>query len=298
MTGKVARALEIKPEAFMKPGSLTVVGTGIQFAGQITLEARAHIKQAEKVLFLVTDPITADWIRDVNPTAESLYPYYQQGKARINSYVEMIERILCEVRKGLRVCAVFYGHPGIFVYPSHEAIKQARLEGCSAKMLPGISSEDCLFADLGIDPARTGCQSFEATDFLIHKRKFDTGCSLILWQIGCIGDLTFNLGPYDSRGLHVLTEYLCQYYDAAHPAIIYEAAEYPIFDPTIEHIPLAKLAEAQISPISTLYIPPQTKASLDYEMLDRLGIDSHVLASAPQTINIPAESKEFFDELK
>jgi precorrin-6B methylase 1 len=298
MAVKAARVPEIKPETLMKPGSLTVVGTGIQFAGQITLEARAHIKQAEKVLFLVTDPITADWIRDVNPTAESLYPYYQQGKARINSYVEMVERILCEVRKGLRVCAVFYGHPGIFVYPSHEAITQARLEGFSAKMLPGISSEDCLFADLGIDPARTGCQSFEATDFLIHKRKFDTGCSMILWQIGCIGDLTFNLGPYDSRGLHVLTEYLCQYYDAAHPAIIYEAAEYPIFDPTIEHVLLAKLAEAQISPLSTLYIPPQTKASLDYEMLDRLGIDSHLLASTPQNINIPAESKKFFDELK
>jgi uncharacterized protein YabN with tetrapyrrole methylase and pyrophosphatase domain len=282
----------------MKPGSLTVVGTGIQFIGQLTLEAHAHIKQAEKVLFLVSEPLTADWIRDVNPTAESLYPYYQQGKSRMIAYVEMIERILCELRKGLRVCAVFYGHPGVFVYPSHEAIKQARLEGYSAKMLPGISAEDCLYADLGIDPASTGCQSFEATDFLIHKRKFDTGCSLILWQIGCIGDLTFSLEPYDSRGLHVLAEYLCQYYNATHPVIIYEAAEYPIFDPTIEHVLLAKLPEAQISPISTLYIPPQTTASLDYEMLGRLGIDSHLLASASQTINIPAESKKFFDELK
>jgi precorrin-6B methylase 1 len=261
----------------MKPGSLTIVGTGIQFAGQITLEARAYIKQAEKVLFLVSDPVTADWIKDINPAAESLFPYYRQGESRMIAYVEMIECILCEVRKGLRVCAVFYGHPGVFVYPSHEAIKQARLEGYSAKMLPGISAEDCLFADLGIDPARTGCQTFEATDFLIHKRKFDTGCSLILWQIGCIGDLTFSLEPYGTRGLHVLTEYLCQYYDATHPAVVYEAAEYPIFDPTIENVPLAKLPEAQISPISTLYIAPQTKAPLDYEMLDRLGIDLQLL---------------------
>ena len=261
----------------MKPGSLTIVGTGIQFAGQMTLGARAYIKQAEKVLFLVSEPVTADWIRDINPTAESLFPYYQQGESRMIAYVAMIERILCEVRKGLRVCAVFYGHPGVFVYPSHEAIKQARLEGYSAKMLPGISAEDCLFADLGIDPARTGCQTFEATDFLIHKRKFDTGCSLILWQIGCIGDLTFSLEPYGTRGLHVLTEYLCQYYDATHPAVVYEAAEYPIFDPSIENVPLAKLPEAQISPISTLYIAPQTKAPLDYEMLDRLGIDLQLL---------------------
>ncbi len=273
----------------VKSGSLTIVGTGIQFAGQITLEARAHIKQAEKVLFLVSDPITADWVRDINPTAESLYPYYQQGESRMIAYVEMTERILCEVRKGLRVCAVFYGHPGVFVYPSHEAIKQARLEGFSAKMLPGISAEDCLFADLGIDPARTGCQSFEATDFLIHKRKFDTGCLLILWQIGCIGDLTFKLEPYDTHGLHVLTEYLCQYYDATHPTIVYEAAEYPIFDPTIEHVPLAKLAEAQISPISTLYIPPQTQASLDDEMLGRLGIDLQLLVSARPSITRMAE---------
>jgi len=31
-------------------------------------------------------------------------------------------------------------------------------------MLPGISAEDCLVADLGIDPASSGCQSYEAND--------------------------------------------------------------------------------------------------------------------------------------
>ena len=257
----------------MKSGSLTVVGTGIQFAGQMTIEARAHIQQAEKVLFLVSDPITADWIKDINPSAESLYSFYKLGESRMIAYEGMIERILGEVRKNLRVCAVFYGHPGVFVYPSHEAIKQAHLEGYKAKMLPGISAEDCLFADLGIDPARNGCQSFEATDFLIHKRKFDTGSALILWQIGCIGDFTFRLEPYATHGLQVLTEYLCQFYDATHPTVVYEAAEYPIFDPCIEHVQLATLPEAQISPISTLYIAPQTLAPLDNEMLERLGID-------------------------
>ncbi len=261
----------------MHSGSLTVVGTGIQFSGHMTIEARAYIKQAEKVLFLVSNPVTADWIKDVNPSAESLYPYYQQGECRIVAYEGMIERILYEVRKGIKVCAVFYGHPGVFVYPSHEAIKQARLEGYNAKMLPGISAEDCLFADLGIDPARFGCQSFEATDFLIHKRKFDTGCALILWQIGCIGDPTFSLEPYGTRGLHVLTDYLCQHYAATHPVVVYEAAEYPIFDPGVEQVPLTKLPEAQISPISTLYIAPQTQAPLDDEMLERLGFDFQLL---------------------
>ena len=40
-------------------------------------------------------------------------------------------------------------HPGVYVAPSHETVLRARAEGYPARMLPGISSEDCLFADLG-----------------------------------------------------------------------------------------------------------------------------------------------------
>ena len=50
-------------------------------------------------------------------------------------------------------------------------------EGFNAQMLAGISAEDCLFADLGLDPGKNGCQSFEATDFLIRRRQFEpTSC--------------------------------------------------------------------------------------------------------------------------
>ena len=149
------------------------------------------IEQAEKVLYLVTDPVTEIWIKQLNPTAESLSSSYEDNKPRIDAYVAMIERVLGFVRDGLDVCAIFYGHPGVFVYPSHEAVRLARTEGYSASMFPGISAEDCLFADLGIDPARSGCQSFEATDFLVHRRKFDSTSSLILWQIGVVGDLGY-----------------------------------------------------------------------------------------------------------
>jgi precorrin-2 methylase len=60
------------------------------------------------------------------------------------------------VREGLNVCAAFYGHPGVFVYASHQSIRLARAEGFEAQMLPGISAEDCVFADLGIDPENMG----------------------------------------------------------------------------------------------------------------------------------------------
>ena len=255
----------------MCSGSLTVVGTGIKFVGHITIEARAYIEQADKVLFGVADAATKEWIKKLNPRAES-FPFYIEGKPRRDTYNEWVEQMLACVREGLKVCVVFYGHPGVFVYPSHEAIRRARLEGFSAQMLPGISAEDCLFADLGVDPVQKGCQSFEATDFLIRRRKFDTSSVLIVWQIGMVGELGYKEDGSNLPGLRMLIEALEKYYGSDHEVVVYEAAQYPIFEPVIQRVPLTKVLEAEITKLSTLYIPPKTPASLDLEMLDRLGI--------------------------
>jgi uncharacterized protein YabN with tetrapyrrole methylase and pyrophosphatase domain len=256
----------------LKTGSLTVVGTGIQFIGHLTLAAKAQIEQADKVLFAVADPVTAKWLQTLNVTAESL-PYNTNNQRRRETYQEMVDRILAQVREGLNVCAVFYGHPGVFAYPAHTAIKQARREGFRAQMLPGISAEDCLFADLSIDPGRYGCQSFEATDFLIRQRKFDPTSALILWQIATIGNLGFYREDSKLRGLTVLTEVLATYYSYDHEVIVYEAAVYyPVCEPVIQHIPLSKLPEVPVNLVSTLYVPPRSPALEDSEMMARLGM--------------------------
>ena len=96
------------------------------------------------------------------------------------------------VRKGQNVVGVFYGHPGVFVSPSHRSIEIARMEGFTAKMLPGISAEDCLFADLNIDPAIPGCLTYEATDLLVRKKPFVPSGHLIVYQVGCVGIPDFN----------------------------------------------------------------------------------------------------------
>ena len=83
--------------------------------------------------------------------------------------------------RGHRIVAAFYGHPGVFTYPTDESIRRARAEGYHARMLAGISAEDCLIADLGVDPARNGCQSYEATDFLLNSRTIDALAQFILW---------------------------------------------------------------------------------------------------------------------
>ena len=252
-------------------GRLIVAGTGMQL-NQITISTKAYIEQAEKVLYLVADPVTEKWIKGKNESAESLQDCYAEGKERLESYKEMVSIILNYVREGKHVCALFYGHPGVFVNPSHEVIKQAKGEGFEAIMLPGISAEDCLFSDIGIDPSVTGCQSFEATDFLLYNRKFDPRSKLILWQVGVIGNLNFNTGIQKNTGVSILCNLLKNYYPSEHEVIIYEAAQYAICAPKMKTIKLENLVDELLTPISTLYIPEFGISLPDKDIANQLGI--------------------------
>jgi precorrin-6B methylase 1 len=258
-----------KPTSLAK-GSLTVVGTGIKLVSQTTLEARAHIQQAHKVPFLVADPATKAWIRQLNPAAESMDVYFSEGKPRAESFEQVIERIIYWVCEGFRVCAVFYGHPGVFVYVSHEAIRRAREMGCEAAMLPGISAEDCLIADLGVDMAAAGYQCFESSYFLIYGRKPDTSNSLILWQVGAIGRCDYQSFGDPTPGLRLITEVLLEHYPPDHEVTVYEAAQFPVCDPVIRKTALKDLPTCPVSRISTLYVPPEHALTPDESMLKRL----------------------------
>jgi hypothetical protein len=63
-------------------------------------------------------------------------------------------------------------------------------------------------------------------------------------------------------------------YGPDHKGVIYEAAVYPVCEPVIHRLPLAGLPEAQITEVSTLYIPPKGAAPLDRDMMTRLGLET------------------------
>jgi len=256
----------------MKTGSLTIVGTGIRSVGQLTMESIVCIKQADKVFYIVSEPIAESLIEGLNQSAESLQGYYVPGKPRLQTYKEFVDRIMESVRDGKRTCAAFYGHPGVFVLPSHAAVRQARSEGFEARMLPGISAEDCLFADLGVDPAASGCQTYDATDFVMHRRKLDPSSSVILWQIGVVGHWTYEQTGYANLGLPLVLEKLSEYYRPDHTVVVYAAAVLPGCDPVIQPVLLSQLPSAPLSTSSTLYIPPAQPAIRDGNMYQRLGL--------------------------
>jgi uncharacterized protein YabN with tetrapyrrole methylase and pyrophosphatase domain len=237
---------------------LVVLGTGIRVVGQLTVEAMAWVRRAEKILHLVEDGIAVSTLQHLNPTAaqNTLAGFYQNDKPRAETYEEMVQAILASVRSHrLTVCA-FYGHPGVMAFPSHESIRRARAEGFKARMLPGISAEDCLFADLGIDPATHGCQTYEATDVLWNNRQIVPTTHLVLWQVGAVGDMSFQRDRYDLRALPQLVERLLQWYPPTHEVTIYEAALMLGCEPLIHNVPLAALNAEVVTARSTLSVPP------------------------------------------
>jgi precorrin-6B methylase 1 len=253
-----------------KKGSLTCVGIGMTLGSHITPKARNSIEQADVVFAAVSDGIVEQWVEQMNPDVRSLQIYYQDGKSRNITYKQMQQAMLDEVRAGKRVCGAFYGHPGVFALVPHKAIEIAKAEGFKATMEPGISAEDCLFADLAIDPGKFGCQQYEASQFMFFKRVIDPSAYLILWQIGVAGDLSHGINVTTAEYRALLLEILYQYYPHDHSVILYEAATLAIKPTRKETIKLADLVDAELKDYTTLVIPPSKVMEKNQAMIERL----------------------------
>ncbi|MCQ9156795.1 SAM-dependent methyltransferase [Acidomonas methanolica] len=256
--------------------TLIVAGTGIGGSGQMTVETIEIIKISGAVPYVVADPIIDDYLIKLNKNSRSMSNFYKYGKPRLRTYHDMVNSIIDDLSRNELVCAVFYGHPGVFCYPSHEAVIKARELGHEAKMIPAISAEDCLFSDLNIDPSRNGCQSFEATDFLLKNRTVDIHSSVILWQIGVVGQLN-PTADVNRHGLSVLASKLSDIYGSHHFVTVYQAARNALDRPLMHRTKIMDLPVAPVSTISTLFIPALREADTDMEIYRRLNIDDNYI---------------------
>ncbi len=257
-----------------KAGQLVCVGTGMRMAGQLTPLAKSYIESFDIVIAAVPNIFMRQWLQSIAKEYVCLNDHYEDtkidGKTRRDTYRRMADTILKEVRAGKRVCAAFYGHPGIFACISHMAIADARKEGYAAHMEPGISALDCLVADIGIDPGAKGMQSMEATQFMIYERVIDPSAMFIVWQIGIAGDLTLKRYDTEPAHLQIITDKLALTYSLDHEVILYEAVTHPLEQTRIEKIRLGDLPKASLKQITTLVIPAEQALKVDQKVMDQL----------------------------
>jgi precorrin-6B methylase 1 len=260
----------LEPNTTARPGSLACVGIGMTLGSHISPLARSHIEQADVVFTGLSDGIIELWIAGMNKDVRSLQKFYQEGTSRMHTYRQMVEAMLTEVRAGKKVCGAFYGHPGVFAWAPHKAIETARNEGYAAHMEPGISAEDCLYADLGIDPGKFGCQHYEASQLMLYQRRIDPTAYLVLWQVGIAGDQSLARFTTGSAYRQVLVDLLSHDYPLDHEVIVYRCATLPIHRPRIERVALGKLTEVDIDLHPTVVIPPAHALEPNHEVRARL----------------------------
>lgn len=237
------------------PGSLVVVGSGIQFGRHVSERTLSEIQQAQ-VVFCLADPFALAMVTRLRPDTINLGTHYASGRDRRETYRDIDAAIMAEVRAGKAVCAVFYGHPGVFADVPHQVIRKTRAEGLSARMEPGISAEACLYADLGIDPGQRGIQSLEATQFLCFDRQLDPQGPVLLWQVALVGDWTCTRLESDRECLEALVAKLLRWYPPDHEVILYEAAQLPVGSFRADRMRLCDLPDARYTEVTTLVIPP------------------------------------------
>jgi len=252
-----------------KKGSIVCVGSGMTIGAHLTPRNLSYIEQAD-VVFVAGHHALELWLQELHDDVRSLQYLYGEHKQRKITYREMVEVMMDEVRKGKNVVAAFYGHPGVFAWSTHRVIKVAREEGYHAHMEPGISAEDCLFADLGIDPGRYGCQNFETSQLMFYEHRIDPTAYLILWQAALAGSMTQDCIDTGSEHRKLLVELLSEYYPLDHKVALYECPTLPINEPRIEWISLQEFITAEVSQITTLVLPPAQKMKKNHAMLEKI----------------------------
>jgi uroporphyrin-III C-methyltransferase len=150
---------------------------------------------------------------------------------------------------------VLYGHPGIFARPGHEAIARIRAAGLAARMLPAVSALDCLLADLGIDPASTGLQTYEATYFFVRRPAVDPHATLVLLQVGMLGESGGAATDAVAARFRLLVDRLAELYGAGREAVLYQASTFPGVAPAITRFELGDPGSAAPDVLATLCVP-------------------------------------------
>jgi uncharacterized protein YabN with tetrapyrrole methylase and pyrophosphatase domain len=249
-----------------------VLGLGILSSLHVTRETEQTLRLCKKVFFLHPE---ARWVQkyleSLCSDVVNLDGCYSEGGLRGHAYERMVETVLAAARENPPVGVAFYGHPLIFVSPSRTIIERAPEAGLSAQMLPALSTLDCMFVDLDVDPS-DGLILYEVNEMLLRRRPLLPDIHCFLWQPGTVESEVFTRRINRPNRFLRLKSYLLQFYPADHPATIITCAMTPLVGPKLTEVRLDQLEtkSLQLHAGATLYIPPVTTKLAQDEQFRRL----------------------------
>lgn len=242
--------------ALQKQHQLFITGLGIKSISHLTEEARQVISECDCILYLLNEPLLKEYITTKARLSVDLESIYFDHAERHQAYQQITAMILSQLDQHQRLGVVCYGHPFFCAAPFLDAAVEARSKGHQVHSMPGISSLDCLFSDLLIDPTTDGLQVLEATSLLSAQKKIDTTSHVVILQVGFIHVSQHTHECPDNPGFDQLIKCLNDNYPSHHAITRYEASLYPSVEPVIQTKALSQVAEFEFSALTTFYLSP------------------------------------------
>ncbi len=241
------------------PPDITIAGLGMVAVRQITAEVQAALRRSNEILYLDHGFGIQRYLAELCPRVTDLYPIgYRDNEPRLEAYDRMSTAVLQAALDHPPVTLAIYGHPRVYVYPTTQITAAAPLLDLRVEILPGISSLDTMFLDLGLDPGLEGLQLYEATDLLVRERPLQPDVPCLLWQVGAVGSSLYSRSPNQPARFEELQRYLLRYYPAEHEVRAVHSSGHPLVPSEIVDFPLSELPDGlcRASPVATLYLPP------------------------------------------
>lgn len=253
------------------PIDIYVIGTGMRGYQQMTKEAEMAIEASERLYSIHLSDIYGQYIDQLDVEQYDLREHYNEGKDRVDTYEEVADTVLRGAKEADGpVAFALYGHPMVFVSPSRKVINRAEDEGMTVETRPGISSMDCLYVDLQIDPGQSGIQMYEATDLLLREWELNPELPAMVWQIGAVESSIHHKSVDDKPERYKrIREYLQQFYPDDHTVISAQTAIYPTTESKQYEFQLNEFESMhdKLNKLQTLYIPPVRERPIQNEEL-------------------------------
>lgn len=244
-----------------------IAGLGIAALDQITLEVDRALEKSNQVFYVASGAGIEDYLKTKCETVVDLSPIaYQKFEDRGNAYRTMAVRVIeAALERRGPVTLALYGHPTIFAYPPFLIVQMAKAIGLSVKVLPGVSSMDCLFADLMIDPGMNGLLMYEATDMLLRNRPLIPDVPALIWQVGTLETALYINAPSKPERFARFYKHMMKFYSKDHVVKAYFSSVYPFAPPTVYSFALKDIdSHAEVLHGGfTIYVPPEGVRPLD-----------------------------------
>lgn len=259
-----------------------IVGTGMVGYTQLTMQARQALERAERTYIVDGQPLVVDHVRsEYCEEVVDLSEEYTDGENRAEIYERMARRVLDDAEEtDGPVTLALYGHPMVFVSPSQIVIERAPRRGLDVEVQPGISAIDCIYADLGFDPAENGVQMFEATDLLLREFPLNPEVPAMIWQIEAVETIHHTERGSDPVKYERFRDYLLEFYPDDHEVHLLQTAMYPVADSiqlSVELGNLESLTPQLDDGAYIMYVPPVRERPIQNERLvEELRSDDHV----------------------